>query len=395
MGPYYEREGAVNMGVACHIYSASEDGPRGWGGKSPEFISSEANGIWCCKYHADLIDKASGSDYPASVLFAWKALAEARALKQMNDRPSPLGWVESIEFTKFGISKKRPKILLSRCTILVARNGGGKTVLMEAAASISQAKYAERFCGTTIKAEGKSRARASFSAKVVYSTVDSLSKEAIIEIIDDRLTRRDGSVISLLPPGDLEVVYCSRPYLARDDDKDDLDLMVDILNMDKGAVFALAEVGAGSVIPGRLKFKQATGYDEESEESYPICKKNGEPHMQLLFREGGSSEYVPFWSLSGSERNRLVLDLLIAKSREVSKQRLTLLLIDDLTSNFDSDNFASLLKALANEDFQVVLTLPPSREKDVLQSDSVAKTLQKLDHLEPWRLATIADEFSF
>lgn len=101
MGPYYDHEGAVNMGVACHIYSASENGPRGWGGKDPEFIKSEKNGIWCCQYHATLIDKKKGKDYPANVLFAWKKLAEARTLKNMNDTPSPLGWVESIEFTEF------------------------------------------------------------------------------------------------------------------------------------------------------------------------------------------------------------------------------------------------------------------------------------------------------
>jgi len=40
MGPYFESERAVNMGVACHIYAASEDGPRGWGEKDEEFISS-------------------------------------------------------------------------------------------------------------------------------------------------------------------------------------------------------------------------------------------------------------------------------------------------------------------------------------------------------------------
>lgn len=57
MGPYYESDGAVNMGTACHIYSAAAEGPRGQGGKDKAFLESEANGIWCCAYHGTLIDK--------------------------------------------------------------------------------------------------------------------------------------------------------------------------------------------------------------------------------------------------------------------------------------------------------------------------------------------------
>ena len=70
MGPYYDGDGAVNQGVACHIYSASEDGPRGWGDKDENFISSADNGIWCCQYHASLIDKNKGIIYltPSHIL---------------------------------------------------------------------------------------------------------------------------------------------------------------------------------------------------------------------------------------------------------------------------------------------------------------------------------------
>ena len=395
MGPYYEREGAVNMGVACHIYSASEDGPRGRGGKDADFISSEANGIWCCEYHASLVDKANGRDYPASVLFAWKALAEARALKQMNDRPSPLGWVESIEFNEFSGSAHLPKILLSRYSLLTARNGGGKTVLMEAAASVSHARYAERFYGTGITGEDNKTKPASFRAKLTYSTADSLSKEVRVNVANDRLTRHDGTVGSLLPPGDLEVVYCSRSYLGRPDGKDDLDLMMEILNLDQAALFELARIGTTSVIPGELKFVQAEGVNIEDgdEEPRPVFKGNDEPFLELMFRKNGARKFLPIKNLSGSEQNQLILDLLITKAREISKQRLTLLLIDDQASNFDAGNFISLLNALSNEDFQVVVTLPPGREKDVLEEDKGVKKLKKLGHLEPWKLVTISDAF--
>ncbi|WP_431227995.1 hypothetical protein [Burkholderia contaminans] len=393
MGPYYEREGAVNMGVACHIYSASEDGPRGRGGKDADFIGSEANGIWCCQYHASLVDKANGRDYPASVLFAWKALAEARALKQMNDRPSPLGWVESIEFTEFSRSKHLPKILLSRYSLLTARNGAGKTVLMEAAASVSHARYAKRFYGTTITGEDNKTRPASFRAKVIYSTADSLSKEVRIDIVNNRLTRNDGVVGALLPPGDLEVVYCSCSYLGRPDGKDDLDHMMDILNLDQAALLELARIGTTSVIPGKLKFVQVEGVNVggDDEEPYPVFKDNDEPFLEIMFKKSGAKKFIPIKNLSGSEQNLLILDLLITKAREISRQRLTLLLIDDHVLNLDEGNFTSLLSAISSEDFQVVVTLPPAREKDVLEEYKGVKNLKKLGYLNPWRLVAISD----
>ena len=64
-GPFSSNAGAVNVGMACHIYSAAEEGPRGRGGKDDELIRSAENGIWCCSYHGHLIDKGRGADYPA------------------------------------------------------------------------------------------------------------------------------------------------------------------------------------------------------------------------------------------------------------------------------------------------------------------------------------------
>ncbi|MDC3876782.1 hypothetical protein KGZ23_34635, partial [Pseudomonas aeruginosa] len=65
VGPFLGFDGAINMGVACHIYSAAEDGPRGRGGQTDAFIGSEKNGIWCCSAHASLIDKKKGNEFPS------------------------------------------------------------------------------------------------------------------------------------------------------------------------------------------------------------------------------------------------------------------------------------------------------------------------------------------
>ena len=204
-GPFIELVKAVNMGVACHIYSAAEDGPRGRGGKDEAFIRSESNGIWCCQYHAALIDKNKGIDYPPPMLFAWKELAEARTLKKMNDMPSPLGWVESIELSgSRGGKPANTKVLLSRYTLITGRNGSGKTALLEAAAAICNSKYFDRY--TTKK--GK-KVGVQIEAKTTYTTVDVFSKELYVIADDFAIRRKVGTTPCLLPPGDIEVIFCS------------------------------------------------------------------------------------------------------------------------------------------------------------------------------------------
>ncbi|MDX8126450.1 hypothetical protein QLH52_04100 [Methylomonas sp. OY6] len=392
MGPFYEREGAVNMGVACHIHSASKNGPRGWGGKDAEFIGSECNGIWCCQYHASLIDKASGFDYPAEVLFAWKALAEARTRKQMNDSPSPLGWVESIEFTSFLSLSPLPKLTLSRNTIMWGKSCCGKTALLEAAAAISQSKYSDRFNGTKTKgADGKYHP-ATFCAKIIYSTVDTLSKELNLMITGQKLTRLESSILYILPPGDLEIVFCSESDSHKLKSEDDIDLMMRVLNVDKSALFALASIGTKTIIPGEIKFEHAEEWDETNDIASPKHKEDGSPYYKLLFKMSPRAEFLPYANLSKSEKGRLIIDLLITKAREISKQRLTLLLIESLAINFDAGNFKSLLEALTNEEFQSVVSLPPIRENDVLDNFAGQPKLKKLEYLESWRLAIVGEK---
>jgi len=379
------------MGVACHIYSAAENGPRGRGGKVAEFISSENNGIWCCQYHANLIDKNKGRDYPASVLFAWKALAEARVLKQMNDLPSPLGWVESIEFLKFPVLKHPPKVTLSRRTLMWGKNCSGKTSLLEVAAAITCSKYAERFNGAKRKNKNGKLEDLTFSSRIVYSTVDYLSKEIDIEITGEHITRHENQVPCLLPPGDLEVIYCSEDDSHKIKDEDDIDLMMRLLNVDKITLFALARIGAKSVMPGEIKFRRSMGYLDDSDDLYPLSKENAEPYYELVFKKENKERFTTYGALSGSEKERLILDFLITKAREICKQRLTLLLIENQGFSLDSHNFKILLKSLNKEDFQVVVTLPPAREKDLLDITSQKTILNSLGYLDSWGLAIIGD----
>lgn len=392
MGPFYAKDGAVNMGVAAHIYSAAEDGPRGWGGKDEEFISSEANGLWCCQYHSVLIDKNKGRDYPASMLFAWKALAEARVRKQMNDLPSPLGWVSSIEFDEFPKRLELPKIELTRSTLVSARNGAGKSALMQIAASVTDAQHAERFISSSglVPADGSQKNR--FSARLIYTTVDALGKVVKLEIAEGTLIRWDGTQLCLLPPGDLEVIYCAEESRRRLEQEDDMDFFMRVLNLDKSALVALSRMSRGVLMPGEFKFSQADD-DSDDEVEEPTAKKvkaDGRPYMEITFKKLGHDSFISYSGLSGSEQVRLLLDLFISKAREVSNQRLTLFMAEDLPTSLDEGNFAKLLSALANEPFQSLLSLPPGQEKAVLDPSSGTVGLKEVDHLKGWTLVTPA-----
>lgn len=392
MGPFYDHDGAVNMGQACHIYSAAENGPRGWGGKSPEFISSDKNGIWCCQYHAGIIDKNKGRDYPAATLFAWKELAEARVLKQMNDTPSPLGWVESIEFTHF-VREFLPKINLSRRTLIWGKNGSGKTSLFEIAASISNSKYAERFNGTQRKGKDGVSQPVTFSGKTIYSTADTHSKEIEISVTGEEITRHENNASCLLPPGDIEVVYCSKEDAQKQEGEDDIDYFMRVLDVDRVTLNALVNIGTKSLIPGSLKFQHAKDYEDDDSELLVACyKENGEPYYELTFLKENKDKLLPYSCLSGSEKDMLLLDLLITKAREICKQRLTLLLIEDQSLVLDTSNFKKLLKCLASENFQVVVSTPPLIEKEVIDYESEKPTLKELDHLESWTLSILVNE---
>lgn len=387
MGPFEDGTGAVNMGTACHIYSAAENGPRGRGGKSDEFIASAENGLWCCSYHGNLIDKGKGKDYSASTLFAWKKLAEARVRKQMNDIPSPLGWVDSIEFTQFAERPRLPRVTLSRNTLLAGGNGAGKSALLEAAASISDSAFGERFHGAFIRKPGGNLQPATFSAEVTYSTVDYANKKVTVEIRGDKLIRTEGRTPCLLPPGDIEIILVSNLNLIRRADEDDVDYFMRNLNVDRTALFALAKLGTKSVMPAEIDIREAVMEDDDGN-SHPVLKSNGAAYLELIIN-GVEAPRGSFRTLSGSEKTRFIVDMFMSKAREVCKQRLTLLLIDDFVASLDEANYANLITKLSQEDFQSVVVLPSAREKNVAKNVDGGLELKDLDYLAQWSIFVV------
>lgn len=126
--------------------------------------------------------------------------------------------------------------------------------------------------------------------------------------------------------------------------------------------------------------------DSHYEKTHKKYKENRDKYFELLFKRDNSNHYVSFNCLSTSEQAKLILDLQITKARETSKQRLTLLLIEELIYNFQEDSFKSLLSALEQEEFQTIVSIPQWMSSDILNIEKDNISLKNLDYLEQWKL---------
>lgn len=390
MGPHAENEGAANLGKACHIFSAAENGPRGWGGKDATHIGSEANGIWCCAYHADLIDKNKGRNYSVDKLHAWKNLAEARARKQMDDEPSPLGWVDSIELIDFPFTQQLPELKLSRFTLLAGVEGSGKSVLLEMAAGLSHSETLERFASSKAPTHRSNAITA--SARIAYSTVDTVDKHVDVLVRGSEFERIENGSPCLLPPGDIEIVYCGNTHFYRNDDEDDLDFITRVLKIDKGAAYAVVKAIDPRLAPGSAFFNPAEATDDEDDSVViPRKKPDGNQFIELVIHHQTVGGDITMAGLSGTERARMMIALFVAKAAQISKHRLTLMVIDSYTSGFDEYNFRRLLKSISRHLFQAIVVIPYSCLAAVVDETGKKPKLMRKNYLELWTLQWLGD----
>jgi len=279
-----------------------------------------------------------------------------------------------------------PRATLSHCTLLWGANGSGKSVLLEVAACVSQSKHAGRFAGNDPENQGGMESE--FRAEILYSTAESVEKRIDLQISNGHVTRSEGLSPCLLPPGDIEFIYCSAEDISRKYQEDDVDFLMNALSIDRSALVALLKHGTTTVLPGTL-ILAVDSEEDENGNSRPRQKENGEPYWQLRVKLDSKSSSLGYTQLSGSEQTRIILDLLISKAREVAKQRLTILLIDHLVSSFDAINFGKVLNTLSLEEFQSVVAMPAGQTDGLLDIEGDSATFKELPAVRGWRLVTL------
>jgi hypothetical protein len=85
------------LGQICHIYAASDDGPRGKPGLTEAQKNAPENLILCCPTHHVVVD-GQHNDYPATMLLGWKRTQE----RAYRDRISP--YINSIGYAELEIA---------------------------------------------------------------------------------------------------------------------------------------------------------------------------------------------------------------------------------------------------------------------------------------------------
>jgi hypothetical protein len=81
------------VGQICHIYAASDDGPRGKLGLTSAEKNAPANLILCCPTHHVVVD-GQHQDYPASELFEWKRTQERAYRTRLTFSINSIGFSE-------------------------------------------------------------------------------------------------------------------------------------------------------------------------------------------------------------------------------------------------------------------------------------------------------------
>jgi hypothetical protein len=120
-GPQNDSTKALNVGVAAHITSAAEGGPR----YNPKMSSEERrhpdNGIWLCQTCAKLIDN-DAPQFTEKLLRAWKEVADYHALR-------PIGKTTTAEESE---SQRKLRAILpwKDKTIKLSQMSTGKAVMM-------------------------------------------------------------------------------------------------------------------------------------------------------------------------------------------------------------------------------------------------------------------------
>ena len=95
---------AVQHGVAAHIVSAGDSGPRSDPSMDPSARASVSNGIWLCNSCSRVIDDSADDTYTPELLHHWQDQAAERTARKARANPETVErLLNSIEATRVAI----------------------------------------------------------------------------------------------------------------------------------------------------------------------------------------------------------------------------------------------------------------------------------------------------
>lgn len=370
---------SVNMGTACHIYAAKSTGPRGQADKSPKYIGSVENGIWCCNYHGSRIDKCRGKEFTPDTLYMWKTLAEARVSRLSSGYNYPYGYIDSIEILKSEIpsiyQQKLPKVNLTAHNILHSLQNTGQSTLLEFISCVSRDKFLNRW--------QQASSSITLHAKIAYSTLDN-NIDYRIQLEKTKLQRLSNHTLQYTPPNDIEIIYID---LFKSNPDNIIKHILDFLNIDLSTLDLILENlnknPQNTLFPATYS-RIIQQVDDENNEEAVINKidNDGEPcfTLNLNFSRDEETLNLPYEAFSTTEKIRILLSIIFSKAILSAKDKPTLLIIASRGFGLDLVYLTKMLNILRRLGCQNILEAPWKYAK-IFDSKITNTTLPDLDSI--------------
>jgi hypothetical protein len=296
---------------------------------------SADNGFWACEDHAKLIDTNQRGRFPAGLLLGWRAPHEARILREMCGIRLPVSWVEGIEivnspqprFRRTPMFKPGERLTLSRVTLLLGKNGSGKSALCDWLGGSAEERSLSRWSRTNL------------SYVLTLHTPDRHTF-AVQGANSDFSFQVDGASVPFNPlPVTVQILRLPQP--PRRDEEGDLDWMSEWLGLAPSQVRRLAE----AIEQQRSPFVERVNISDAGE-------------IVVELNDKIESEPFPLMQLSSSSQLFVALALAVVRANHAGLHTPTLLVLDGLSA-FDAGNKQFVLAELGKLDrFQSLATLP-------------------------------------
>ncbi|MFC4311582.1 hypothetical protein ACFPN2_20955 [Steroidobacter flavus] len=339
VGPDIDPRRFEVSGVACHIYSASQAGPRGWGSLAPQDIAATSNGIWMCAHHAGLIDKNAGAAYSPTLLAAWKADREQRTAREHNGLVLQQGWIKRLTVRQSPIFDDNCTLEFGKVTLIVGSIGSGKTALCDWISTLATCKHLSRW-----QKHGKPlHFDVAFSNPADHTLSVQLNSACPEIRVDD--------VIHSLGPIPFAMMYVNEHF--RRSAGNEMQLLCNLLDLDPRSVRALTARICESPV-GILAAAEWTcaGSGDNHDGSTLMCTLHrGESYVRVPFRSG---------ALSGGERTAILLEFVIARLQLAARLAPAVLLVEYGALCMDAVRLRYYVNFLASprSSFQTIMTAP-------------------------------------
>lgn len=337
IGPAVSVQKSSCFGRAAHIYSASDNGPRGTGGLDKKERALPENGIWLCNDHADLVDKHRGRDYPPSLLHRYKEQHESKIARELGGIYNPAGWVERVTIESSPIFSSKNKIELSKMNLLIGDNGTGKSAICEWVSSVKSFDYLDRW---------RNRYSGRDGLKLSLSYVDPDPQEISIDFSTTGYpVYFNGKTECAVPTSSVQVVFPGEiRFQENGEDLDDLRILANCLRIPQLEILALTELVGNS---GTSHVTKAWFQEDESGNS-------------LYANVRGTHDGLSFRGLSGSEQKRVIMEFAILAADNLASFYPTLLILDSVFGGLDEEWLKLYGEALVSSErrFQTIASIP-------------------------------------